>query len=164
MSMAFNGPARKLAAAALLAAMCVTVSACGRLQAHRGYIIDEAMVSAVQPGIDNKQSVEGTLGRPTFVGQFDQNDWYYVSRDTRQLAFTSPRTTEQTILHVRFDSSGRVASVERTGLEQIASINPEGDKTPTRGRERGFFEDIFGNVGAVGATGSSGQSNDPTVP
>ena len=27
-----------------------------------------------------------TLGRPTFTGQFDPNEWYYVSRDTAQLA------------------------------------------------------------------------------
>jgi outer membrane protein assembly factor BamE (lipoprotein component of BamABCDE complex) len=49
------------------------------------------VVAAVQPGIDNRESVQGTLGRPTFTGQFDQRDWYYVSRETKQLAFASPR-------------------------------------------------------------------------
>ena len=98
-------------------------------------------------------SVPNTLGRPTFIGQFDQRDWYYVSRDTRQLAFNMPRPTTQTVLHVRFDEAGNVASVERSGLEQVASIDPISDKTPTLGRERSLFEELFGNIGAVGQAG-----------
>ena len=160
-----NPRARRVLTLAALAALALATSACGRLQAHRGYMVDETLVGAVQPGIDNRESVAATLGRPTFAGQFDDRDWYYVSTDTRQIAFASPKPTAQTVLHVRFDAAGRVVSVNRTGLETIASINPEGDKTPTLGRERTFIEDIFGNIGAVGAAGTgSGQSNDPTRP
>ena len=135
--------------AALLSAGCT------RIRDHKGYVADEALVTSVQVGTDNKESVTGTLGRPTFTGQFDANDWYYVSRDTRQLAFNAPRASAQTVLRVRFDAAGNVASVERTGLEKIASIDPEGDKTPTLGRDRSFFSEIFGNIGSVRA---------PTVP
>jgi hypothetical protein len=108
-------------------------------------------------GVDNRDSVAKTLGRPTFVGQFDQNEWFYVSRSTAQLAFNEPRPTAQTVLRVRFDEAGNVASVDRSGLEKIASISPEGDKTPTLGRERGFFQELFGNIGAVRAPGAPGQ-------
>ncbi len=41
-----------------------------------------------------------------------------------------------------------------TGLELVSKISPNGDKTPTLGRHRSFFEDIFGNIGAVGAPGA----------
>jgi outer membrane protein assembly factor BamE (lipoprotein component of BamABCDE complex) len=129
---------------------------CTRVRGHQGYMVDETLVSGIQPGVDNRDSVQQTLGGPTFVGQFDPNDWYYVSRATRQLAFAQPRPTEQTILHVRFNANGTVASVDRTGLEKVASINPMGDKTPTLGRNRGFFEELFGNIGAVGVPGGGG--------
>ena len=46
--------------------------------------------------------------------------------------------------------------VDRTGLEQVSKISPNGDSTPTLGRHRSFFEDIFGNIGAVGAPGVGG--------
>ena len=95
----------------------------------------------------------GTLGRPTFVGQFDQRDWYYVSRNTRQLAFNMPRPSEQTVLHVRFDAAGNVERVDRSGLELVANIQPSGEETPTLGRERSLFEELFGNIGAVGQGG-----------
>lgn len=126
---------------------------CAKIREHQGYMVDETLVSAVQPGVDNRESVLGTLGRPTFVGQFDQRDWYYVSRDTRQLAFSMPKPVKQTVLHVRFDDQGNVAAVERTGLEKVASINPMSAKTPTLGRDKSFFDELFGNIGSVGTGG-----------
>ena len=102
----------------------------------------------------------GTLGRPTFAGQFDQRDWYYVSRDTSQLAFSMPRPTEQTVLHVRFDAAGNVESVNRTGLELVANIQPSSDKTPTLGSDRSLLEELFGNIGAVGQRGQSAPTAD----
>ncbi len=140
-----------------LALALLAGSACTRIRDHKGYVADETLVASVQPGVDNRDSVAKTLGRPTFVGQFDVNDWYYVSRDTRQLAFNAPRASAQTVLRVRFDAAGNVAAVERSGLEKIASISPEGDKTPTLGRERGFFQELFGNIGAVRAPGTPQQ-------
>lgn len=133
---------------------------CTRILDRQGYLIDETLVSAIQPGVDNKDSITQTLGRPTFTGGFDQRDWYYVSRDTRQLAFASPRPSATTVLHVRFDDAGNVASVQRTGLEKVASIDPSSRKTPTLGRKKSFFEEVFGNIGSVGGAGQAGQTAD----
>jgi len=144
--------------ATALALALLATTACTRIRDHKGYVADETLVASVQPGVDNRDSVAKTLGRPTFVGQFDQNEWFYVSRDTRQLAFNAPRASAQTVLRVRFDAAGNVAAVTRTGLDKIASISPDGDKTPTLGRQRGFFEELFGNIGAVRAPGTSGQN------
>lgn len=145
--------ARSAAMAVLLCAG-LGVSACSTLTVkdRQGYLVDDALVASVQPGIDNRDSVMGTLGRPSFTGQFDQKDWYYVSRMTRQPAFSDPKPTEQTVVHIRFDDAGNVTAVERTGMERVASINPMDDETPTLGRDRGFFQEIFGNIGAVGST------------
>ena len=127
---------------------------------HQGYLVDTQLLATVQPGIDNKQSVQKTLGLPSFTGQFDDNDWYYIGRETKQLAFGVPKPTAQTVLHVRFDSAGNVAEVSRTGLEKVARIDPVNDKTPTLGRKHGFFEDLFGNIGRVGTLpGGAGPSS-----
>jgi len=134
---------------------------CARIRDHKGYVVDSSLIDSVQPGIDNRDSVEKTLGRPSFAGEFDGGrTWYYVARDTRQLAFSSPKPTAQTVLTVRFDQAGNVTAVEKTGLEKVASISPEGDKTPTLGRERGFFSELFGNIGRVGAVGQGGGTAD----
>jgi outer membrane protein assembly factor BamE (lipoprotein component of BamABCDE complex) len=135
--------------------LLVLTSGCAKIHEHRGYMMDETLAAAVKPGVDNRDSVESTLGRPTFVGQFDQRDWYYVSRDTRQLAFSMPKPTGTTVLHVRFDPQGNVAGVERTGLDQVRRIDPMNATTPTLGRKRGFFRELFGNIGSIGAGGLS---------
>ena len=142
--------ATALVGAALLAG-------CAGVREQRGYVLDQELVSAVQVGVDNKESVERTLGRPTFTGQFSENDWYYVSRETAQLAFRLPRVTDQTVLHVRFDQAGNVASVQQTDETLIAAIKPSGDRTPTLGRERGFFEELFNNIGTISQPGMPGS-------
>ena len=141
-------------AAALLAAGCAPI------RDHQGYVMDEPLVAQIQPGVDNRDSVLGTLGRPTFVGQFDDRDWYYVSRQTRQLAFNAPRPRDTTVLHIRFDEAGNVERVDRTGMELVVNIDPSNERTPTLGRETDLFEELFGNIGAVGQAGRSGQTAD----
>ncbi len=148
------------ALAALLGASLVATAGCTKVRDHQGYLADETLIASVQPGVDNRDSVMNTLGRPSFVGQFDQRDWYYISRNTSNLGFSMPRAVDQMVLHVRFDEAGNVAAVERTGLEKVASINPTSEETPTLGRDRSFFEELFGNIGQVGSTGQTGTTTD----
>jgi outer membrane protein assembly factor BamE (lipoprotein component of BamABCDE complex) len=124
---------------------------------HRGYVQDEELTKAIQVGTDNKASVERTLGRPTFAGTFNDGDWYYLGRDTRTFGFRNPRVTDQSVLHVRFDQAGNVASVETTDETQIASIKPSKDRTPTLGRDKSFFEELFGNIGSIRQPGLPGS-------
>lgn len=143
----------KIRTAGLVLALAALTGGCSSIRDHRGYLVDQTLLDSVQPGIDNRLSVERTLGRPTFVSQFGQKDYYYISQVVRTPPFRRPRTTEQTVLRVRFDEAGNVAAVDRRGMEQVARISPDGHKTPTLGRERGLLEDLFGNIGAVGAGG-----------
>lgn len=147
---------------ASLAAVALAAAGCSRIQQNQGYLIDETLLTSVQPGIDNRDSVTKTLGRPTFTAQFDAGEWYYVSRNTGQYAFAQPKVLNQSVLIVFFDKGGTVTKVERRGLEQVARITPEKDKTPTLGRETGLLQDLFGNIGSVGAGGGSpsGGGND----
>jgi outer membrane protein assembly factor BamE (lipoprotein component of BamABCDE complex) len=137
----------------------VMLAGCAQTRQHKGVVLDPQVASAVQPGVDNKESVEKSLGRPSFVGQFTPNDWYYVSRDVNQVAFRNPKVTKQTVMIVRFDQKGNVASVQRTGKELVMNVEPTHRSTPTLGRKRSFFEELFGNIGSVGAPGLPGGQN-----
>lgn len=149
----------------LTVALCGTIllgtSACVKpLRGYQGYVVDADLVNSVQPGVDNRESVLATLGKPTLTSQFNEGEWYYIGRETRNFAFNNPSAKAQTTLRIRFDAAGNVTEVTRTGAEQIAAINPSGEKTPTLGRKRGFFEDLFGNIGTVGAPGTGGGGPD----
>jgi outer membrane protein assembly factor BamE (lipoprotein component of BamABCDE complex) len=144
-----------VAGAALL---LMVTGGCSRIREHQGFLMDKLIVDSVLPGIDNKASVEGAMGRPTFTSQFGPERWYYVSRQTKQLAFGAPKPIEQVLITVQFDPGGNVATIDRdSSMAQLAKINPTGAKTATLGRKRSLFDEIFGNIGAVGAGPGGGQ-------
>ncbi len=140
----------------IAAGLAVAASACAPLRSHQGYVVDADLLNSVQPGVDNRQSVLATLGQPSFASQFNQGDWYYISRDSRNYAFNTPKAREQTTVQISFDAAGTVSAIRKSGVEQVASISPAKRTTPTLGRERGFFSDLFGNIGTVGAAGAGG--------
>ncbi len=139
-----------------LLATGVLLAGCTPLRSHQGYVVDTDLVNSVQPGVDNRQSVQQTLGQPSFASQFGDGDWYYVARDSRNFAFNKPKAQAQIALRISFDANGTVTAIRRSGVEEIASINPSDKTTPTLGRERGFFDDLFGNIGTVGSAGAGG--------
>ena len=148
----------KLAAATAVAAM---TAGCAGIRDHRGYVLDKELTANIQVGVDNKDSVIKTLGRPSFIGQFNANDWYYLSRDSKTSPLRTARVMDQALFHVRFDAAGNVASVGQTGKETVVAINPVDDKTPTLGRKRSFFDELFGNIGVLnsGALGQQQPTN-----
>jgi outer membrane protein assembly factor BamE (lipoprotein component of BamABCDE complex) len=148
----------------LMAGLCLgalLVSGCTKILDHKGYVVDTALVDSVQPGVDNRDSVMKTLGRPSFASEFDGGaTWYYVSRETRQFASGNPKPIQQMLLAIQFTKAGDVTAVKKTGLETIAKIDPYGRKTPTLGRDRGFFTELFGNIGAGGASATRAPTSD----
>ncbi|MFA7597103.1 MAG: outer membrane protein assembly factor BamE [Novosphingobium sp.] len=150
--------AMKLMGSGALLALAVLAGGCQAIKDKRGYLAEDVLLQSVQPGLDNMKSVEATLGRPTFASQYGQQSWYYVSSTTSRRPFSSPKIKEHSVFTVNFDSAGKVISTETSGMERLARLSPDGKKTPTLGRERSFFEDLFGNIGAVGAGAAPGGS------
>lgn len=150
-------PARFLALAAL-GTIAVATGGCTQLRGHQGYIVDADLVNSVQPGVDTRKSVLQLLGKPSFASQFDEGDWYYIGRDTRNYAFRNPHPTAQVALRIRFNQDGVVRDVTQKGMEQVAAITPYGKETPTLGRQRTFLQELFGNIGSVGAGGAGADT------
>ena len=155
---------RRPFAAALLAMLAGSVIAgCTSIKGHQGYVADRALVATVAPGVDNRDSVQKTLGRPSFADEFaPDSTWYYVSRDTRQYSFGTPKPTKQSVLIVHFDKDGTVTSVDHSGMEKVARIDPVKDKTPTRGAHTNLFQALFGNIGTMGSAQGGTTADNPT--
>jgi outer membrane protein assembly factor BamE (lipoprotein component of BamABCDE complex) len=167
-----NGGRAGTLRASLACALALGAGGCSTIRDHRGYLVDPALTQSVLPGVDNRLSVERSLGQPTLKSQFGQSAWYYVSLDTAQKPFTRPRIQSGSIMRVGFDPAGNVQMVTRGGVERAVRIEPDLHKTPTLGRDRTFFEDLFGNIGSVGAlpgaqggpTGGGGRGGGGTGP
>jgi outer membrane protein assembly factor BamE (lipoprotein component of BamABCDE complex) len=146
---------------AIAALGLLVLAGCAQVPDHKGYVIDSTLINTVQPGVDNKDSVAKTLGRPTFDSEWDGgNTWYYLARNTRALAFSTPEPVSQTMLAIRFAANGDVASVQRTGLETVRDVKIYGRKTPVLGSHRTFFSELFGNI-APGTTDRATTADNP---
>ena len=160
--MASSSKGTSVAGRAVLAVAVLGLAGCTRVRDHQGYITDSALIGGIQAGIDNRDSVSKTLGRPSLVSEFDGGStWYYWSRDVRQFAAGNPAPVQQTLLTVRFAPSGDVTNVQNSGKETIRNVSLYGRRTPTLGRKRNFFSELFGNIGA-GSGGSGPSADNPT--
>jgi len=138
---------RKTVSCALVLAASLAVSACGNGRAVRGYIFDNELANAILPGVDNRQSVQSTLGGPTLTAGFDDDTWYYISTTVRVRPVFWPDPKYHRVMAVRFDDTGVVAQIDNFDMTHMTKIDPVDDKTPTRGRKLNLFQQIFGNVG-----------------
>ena len=135
-------------AACIVSSAALLAGACTPVRESHGWVADSASTAAVQPGVDTKSTVMARMGSPSTQGVFDQTTWYYVTTLQQSLAFYNPKTTARSVLAIRFNGDDVVASVDKFGLERGRVINYSGDKTPTRGRELGIVEQLFGNIGS----------------
>jgi outer membrane protein assembly factor BamE (lipoprotein component of BamABCDE complex) len=139
----------RIAAAALLAA--AGAAACTPVQTHSGFRSDynNAEIPDPQVGVDTRDTILARFGSPSTTAIFDQTAWYYISATQERFAFYTPRVTERKVLVVRFDANNTVSAVDHYGLDRGRVIAYNSEVTPTRGRELGIVEQIFGNIGST---------------
>ncbi len=132
-------------------ALTLALGACASSQTVRGYVPDTDLLARIEPGLQTREQIAEMLGSPTSIATFaDRNDtWYYITQRTSQFAFMDESVTDQRVVAIDFGPTGRVRKVRHYGPEQAVAVDPVDRKTPTRGRELGFFEQLIGNVGRV---------------
>jgi outer membrane protein assembly factor BamE (lipoprotein component of BamABCDE complex) len=123
------------------------LAACTPTVDRRGFLADESQTAPFAAGVDSKETVLTRMGNPSQTGVFDEQTWYYISSVQNQTAFYRPRTTERTITAISFGEDDKVATVRTFGLQDGRVINYDTRRTPTRGREVTFLEQIFGSIG-----------------
>ena len=132
-----------VATAALLSA-CASAS-----RDYQGYIADEAKPADVKPGEDTRASVLSQLGSPSTESVFDDNTWFYLSATRQRFAFYHPKVVDRSIIAIQFGEDDVVEEVLQYDENDGRIIQYASRETPTRGRELGLLEQIFGNVGRV---------------
>ena len=140
---------RRLTVVCLMAFGLLIQAACSGNQEIRGFVRDESSIEQIKTGLQSKDEVAELLGSPSSVATFTERGetWYYISQISEHLAFFNPTVTDQRVLAVNFDSDGMVAAIQNYKLADRKLIKPVSRTTPTRGRELGFFEQLFGNIG-----------------
>ena len=130
-----------------LAALLTLAAACSPIKETRGYVPDDVLLGELRPGVHDKNSVASLLGSPSSVATFDSATWYYITRQTEQLAFFAEEVVDQQVVAVDFDDKGVLAGVRRFTLDDANEVQLVERHTPSRGKELTLLQQIFGNIG-----------------
>ena len=128
---------------------------------QRGNLPEADKFAQIRPGTTTREQVTKILGTPSSTGVFDDRNWYYISRRTKQVAFFDPDVLDQQVYVVNFDAAGVVRGIDHKDLKDGREIDPAPGATPAPGRELTFLEQVLGNLGRFNKGGSSG-GGEPT--
>ncbi|PZW50985.1 Beta-barrel assembly machine subunit BamE [Humitalea rosea] len=123
----------------------------------RGHQVDAEQIREVVVGTHTKADVQAILGSPTATGTFDDNQWYYISGQTRLQPLRTLSLEDQRVVVVRFDDRGvarEVSELDRAAGRDVQIVERQ---TPVPGTDRTLLQQLFGNLGRLGP-GVPGQS------
>jgi outer membrane protein assembly factor BamE (lipoprotein component of BamABCDE complex) len=104
---------RRMAAAMSL----ILLTACSPIVRTHGYAPSDADLAEVVVGVDTRDSLAETVGRPSAQGLLNETGWFYVQSRFRQVGPREPQEFERQVVAISFDEAGVVQNVERFGLE-----------------------------------------------
>ena len=136
----------------LLLVFILQTSCTPRISQH-GHFPNSKLISEIENNKMTKQQVLKKLGSPSAVGTFEDNRWYYITRETEQVAFYKPVLTKSDIVLIEFDSAGITKKVEKLSNDAARDIKPVSRITETKGHKISILEQLFGNLG-IGRPGT----------
>ena len=132
---------------------------------YRGIAVSESDLQQLTPGVSQQADVQALLGPPTFVEQYDPDNWVYVSQVTKMRIARTEGVVNQKVVVVTFNNDGTFKSVTQKALANAVPVAMDSKQTPVPGGTPGFFQQLIGGVGsynplgaAADTSGSSGSS------
>ncbi len=145
---------------ALAGAALAVLGACTATRDFHGYVPDQAFPEDVKPDVDTRTTVLARLGTPSTTSMFDQTGqimsptgkeklWVYMSSTRELLAFYYPKVVQRSIIAIQFDEEDVVSDVLIYDVDDGRVVDYSSRITPTRGRELGILEQLFGTLGSL---------------
>jgi outer membrane protein assembly factor BamE (lipoprotein component of BamABCDE complex) len=113
----------------------------------RGYQVDQETLSQIKVGSTTKEQALATLGTPSTTSTVGGDAWYYIGQKMhRALAFMPLQMTDQHVLAVYFDKSGKVSRIANYGMQDGKVFDYVTRTTPTGGQEPDFLRNVMGGL------------------
>ncbi|NOX72690.1 MAG: outer membrane protein assembly factor BamE [Alphaproteobacteria bacterium] len=131
----------------LTVSLLLVLAGCAATFANHGYAPTDTELEDIIVGVDSRNSVEETIGRPSSTGVLREGGWYYVSSRVKNFAYRRPEVIDRQLVAISFDKRGIVTNIERFTLEngRVITLNRRITKTGIKGVS--FIQQMLGNVG-----------------
>lgn len=134
-----------------LIALLLVLAACTTLYRHHGYVPPEDALAQVVVGETTRDDLPALIGEPGAEGVLTGSGWYYVGSRWEQYGPRPAREIERQVVAISFTDDGRVANVERFGLEQGRVVALSRRVTDSGVVNIGLIRQLMGNIGNVTA-------------
>jgi len=139
--------------ACLFLVVSLALTACQPIYANHGYIPTDQDLALLKVGVDTRDSVEATVGRPAAEGLQNDEAWYYVQSRWKTFGAAEPVEITREVVAISFNPQGVVANIERFGLDQGRIVPLSRRVTTTNIAGKGIIAQIFGNIGKLNTKG-----------
>ena len=136
----------RLAAFAGVLALGAALSACIGYDGDfdRGYQLDQQSLDQITIGSTTKPQALTLMGTPSTTSTVGGDAWYYIGQKmSRPLAFMPAKITDQSVLAIYFDKSGKVERIANYGMNDGKVFDFVSRTTPTGGQEPNFLRNIM---------------------
>ena len=133
----------------LMLGVVLALAGCETQTRFHGYAPDEADLAEIKVGRDTRESVAELIGRPAAGGLMEDAGWYYVRSEWNTRGASAPVEVDRQVVAISFDPRGRVANVERFGLEdgQVVPLSRRVTESSVRGMS--FIRRLFAAAGRI---------------
>lgn len=135
--------------AGMILVLSLALAACVPIYSNHGYIPTDEDLSVLKVGVDTRDSVEATVGRPAASGLLNDEAWYYVQSRWKTVGVTEPVEITREVVAISFGTTGIVENIERFGLDRGRIVPLSRRVTTTNIRGKGVLAQIFGNIGKL---------------
>ena len=128
----------------------VLLGGCSSIQQEHGFRFVGEDPFAFTPRIDSQKTVQQRLGSPSFKSQYNADGvstWSYVSSISQKRGFALAEIQDRQVVVIKFDSNGRVLSVDRLGYEDGRQIALIEDITSNQTRDTTLLQEVFAGIG-----------------
>ena len=133
----------------LVLSLTLIITACTPIFSNHGYIPTDEDLAVLQVGIDTRDTVAATVGRPAASDLLGDEAWYYVQSRWKTIGVAAPVEIDREVVAITYAVNGTVANIERFGLEKGRIVPLSRRVTTTNIRGRGVLAQIFGNIGKL---------------
>lgn len=141
--------AQALALALMAATSAMTLSGCAGEQLTQGYLLDEAQLAKLKPGMD-AQAVLQTMGSPSTVSTVGSQTWYYVSEKMEiGLRFMGPKVVDRHVVVINFTKANKIEKIANYGMQDGVVFDFVSRTTPTGGNEPTLLRQLLRATGQL---------------